>query len=88
MFAVGQKVECINDTNGEHTSNYGAGFNYGLRRGAIYTVAHGEDSYGIIVLAEVDGGWFKDRFRPVVERKTDISIFTAMLTPKTENADA
>lgn len=29
-----------------------------------------------------------DNFRPVVERKTDISIFTAMLTPSTERVQA
>lgn len=29
---------------------------------------------------EPEGGWFPWRFRPVQQRKTDISIFTAMLT--------
>lgn len=30
-------------------------------------------------------GYDADRFRPVVERKTDISVFTAMLTPTPES---
>lgn len=29
-------------------------------------------------------GWLAESFRPVVERKTDISIFTAMLNPSRE----
>ena len=32
--------------------------------------------------------FFAFRFRPLVERKTDISIFTRMLTPKKVGADA
>lgn len=32
--------------------------------------------------------WRGSRFRPVVERKTDISIFTAMLNPSKRSVDA
>jgi hypothetical protein len=35
---------------------------------------------------EGDGGWLPSRFRAVPERKTDISIFTRMLTDKTVDA--
>lgn len=33
-------------------------------------------------------GMYTSRFRPLVERKTDISIFTAMLTPSPVTVDA
>jgi hypothetical protein len=36
----------------------------------------------------VEVSWPDYRFRPVVERPTDISIFKAMLTPKTAEIDA
>lgn len=32
----------------------------------------------------VEKGWDATEFRPIVERKTDISIFTKMLTPDKE----
>lgn len=37
---------------------------------------------------EHQDGFAAQRFRPVVERKTDISIFQAMLEPKKARADA
>jgi hypothetical protein len=33
-------------------------------------------------------GFSVSRFRPIVERKTDISIFTAMLNPSKQGVDA
>ena len=33
-------------------------------------------------------GYYAKYFRPVTERKTDISIFTAMLTPNRQSVDA
>ena len=33
-------------------------------------------------------GWIARRFRPLVERKTDISIFKKMLVPKRATEDA
>lgn len=58
-------------------------------RGAIYTVTtcrvHPVWNNLGVKIAEIqvhEFDWFRaDRFRPVVERKTDISIFTAMLNP-------
>lgn len=90
-FRVGQKVVCVDAHDIEVVT--------GLVLGATYTV-HGiapTDGYGThgIFLCEVlppeplSGGLYgfrASRFRPAVERKTDISIFTEMLT--TERADA
>lgn len=35
-----------------------------------------------------EGAFLASRFRPVQERKTDISVFTAMLNPQSEVVDA
>lgn len=77
MFTVGQKVVCID----------ASGFEDRLCQGAVYTVtsmnaeflrvdckSYGDD--------EISRGYYKRRFRPIVERKTDISIFKRMLTPQ------
>ena len=79
MFRVGQKVVCINDVDGDAKSPYGMGYANGLRKGEIYTVIAIRSSDCIDVDRITRGGWFADRFRPVVDRKTDISIFTEML---------
>jgi hypothetical protein len=89
-FRVGQKVVCV-----DSATRFIPG-STGLVEGAIYTVI--ETGVGLfcgelwITVAEVaarsDEGFFANRFRPVVERKTDISIFKKMLTPKHERADA
>jgi len=79
MFHVGQKVVCVNASNGDRESNFGRGYDLGLREGEIYTVlsAHAE----FIEVDRVKGGcgWDAVRFRPLVEHKTDISIFQRML---------
>lgn len=66
----------------------------GLTRGAIYTIRSLNVVFGTPVcrLQEITRGWepifggesyfAQARFRPVVERKTDISIFTRMLKTK------
>ena len=82
MFRVGQKVVCVDsgrDLLGRKSN---------LVKGQIYTVA---GTYQVqdkvaVTLCEVEPGddcigWWASRFRPIVERKTDISIFKAMLTP-------
>ena len=83
-FRAGQKVECIDSTpdfRGRPTP---------LVFGAIYEVecVVGPDKTGIMGLVIIGcysphpfNAWRSTRFRPFVERKTDISIFTAMLTP-------
>lgn len=76
----------------------------GLAKGRVYTVrAVGPGSYSIpaLWLQEISratsffsDGWVGEpgfasaRFRPVVERKTDISIFTAMLNPSDKRVEA
>ena len=87
-FRVGQKVVCVN------AANIFAPGSAPLVEDAIYTVRSIERRSGGegVALVEIigepwDGGGFPEvmfhthRFRPVVERKTDISIFTKMLTP-------
>lgn len=76
-FRVGQEVVCVDED--EATKHYG------IYKDRVYTIASIFEKAGAIFvyLAEVtsDGGWYASRFRPVVTRKTDISVFTAMLTP-------
>ncbi len=76
-FRIGQKVECV-DSTGEEPH---------LRRGVIYTVTRNEylpQYINVSCCSEHEGvlgaGWRARRFRPIVECKTDISIFTKMLT--------
>lgn len=71
---------------------------HNLNEGDIYTITALGSEWDVIKNAEfltllVDGAWhFGSRhvgfpsfqFRPVVETKTDISVFTKMLTPKRE----
>ena len=61
----------------------------GLTRGNIYTVRRitATEYQTLLALEEIDRpcagpdpGFRADRFRPLIERKTDISIFTKMLT--------
>ena len=90
-FRVGQKVVCMDATN---TNTLGTPE---LVKGRIYTLA--SVYLGLVTLVEptlpVMGfqrpayiEFRESRFRPVVERKTDISIFTAMLTPKNVGVSA
>lgn len=89
-FHVGQKVVCV------VSDDYGV-----TVEGRVYTVssliprgkseADGRMVPGI-TLHEVApffyAGFDSRRFRPVAERKTDISIFTAMLTGQKAKVDA
>ena len=78
MFRVGQKVVCIRGTI----------LCPCLRQDKIYTCL-GFDRFGLMIVDCYDGphSWFKDRFRPIVERKTDITIFKALLTPSKERVN-
>ena len=72
MFHVGQKVVCVDDRG---TSLVRAGHEYIVRETqAAYLCLHG-------VRGTVADGMFATRFRPVIERKTNISVFTALLDP-------
>lgn len=94
-FRVGQKVVCIDDENFARLDIVSDL----PRKGRVYTVAwYGcrptdlgvpgvflrELKSGICPTHKVTVAWRATRFRPVVERKTDISIFTAMLSPSRE----
>lgn len=81
LFHPGQRVVCVNVTPGP----YGMGV-VKVRKGVIYTVK----GYILdaVLLEEEDPspftGWFEWRFRPIVERKTDIGIFRKLLVPNTK----
>jgi hypothetical protein len=91
-FHVGQKVVCIFHLP-ENLRRADAIY---PEKGVVYTVrghAGGTDGKERVLLAEIHNvpmawrlgfqefGFNAEAFRPVVERKTDISIFTAMLKP-------
>jgi hypothetical protein len=85
MFYVGQKVVCIDNST----------WAFWCERplvGPIYTISaswrhsSGEELVDLVELPCRDHflvafGFVGARFRPIVERKTDISIFKKMLTP-------
>jgi hypothetical protein len=74
-FRVGQKVVCVDAGSWRH-----------LKNGTVYTVlatwAIDDGDPGFLTVDSQRGGgqYRRRRFRPIVERKTDISIFTEMLT--------
>lgn len=87
MFQTGQKVICIVESHYWETFDWPA-----PEKGRIYTVS-GIDSVAPLSLhlRELSLGvpsYWAVGFRPVVERKTDISIFKALLQPNNirENA--
>lgn len=79
---VGMKLVCVNN-DGQHQH---------LRLDAVYTIAAIGKAFGrlYVGLVEVPGAgpfnWYAYRFRPVQPRKTDISVFTAMLSPQKVSA--
>ena len=82
MFRVGQKVVCV-DASGNASLV--------LREGNIYVVIGPAEIKAAKDCVMIDckplnqlrgnRDWMASRFRPIIERKTDISIFKAMLTP-------
>lgn len=96
-FHVGQKVVCV---NGRWTHPCASLVRDLPRKGAVYHVRDIEgpdigsidcDFIRLIELRNpIASGMIKEpsfaarNFRPVIERKTDISIFTRMLTPNKE----
>jgi hypothetical protein len=88
-FHVGQKVCCVDDEPDAGREWSGAA----LKAGTVYTIRDfvsdhypGENELCVRlveVIRQYDGFGFRaSRFRPVVERKTDISVLTALLEPK------
>lgn len=74
-FYVGQRVECVRDTGDQH------GREMLIRKGEVYTIASfvvsnwGSEGVTLQEVTPPPGivGWKLSHFRPVVERKTDIS---------------
>ncbi len=92
-FRIGQKVVCVAPPP--------AGGWIGCVVGEIYTIRSmqvcpvekqlGLRLHGItlpICSLGGEGAFYATRFRPVVERKTDISIFVKMLHPSTQKVSA
>jgi hypothetical protein len=87
MFRVGQKVVCVDDLPPPGFD----GQDMLIRRGVIYTVREvglpsWMDGTECIRLSEVrqandDTPYWARRFRPIVDRPTDISVFKEMLHP-------
>lgn len=68
-FRIGQKVVLVDDARLPR---------HGPVKGRVYTV--GATKAKFIELGEIPNcSWFSSRFRPVVERKTDISAFKEIL---------
>jgi hypothetical protein len=94
-FHVGQKVVCVNDNFELGFANQinipEKGVVYTVRDIELATGVAGQKAI-IVRLEEVvnpvldwdngrmEVGFFPSRFRPLITRKTDISVFTAMLT--------
>lgn len=76
MFRIGQKVVCVDDAGTTIVKN-----------GAVYIVTgNGVSLFGndLIAGSHLTGGaafsgMYAHRFRPIVERKTDISVFVEIL---------
>ncbi len=90
-FRVGQKVVCVDDTHRVTGKRHPC-----LENGRVYEVG----SFGVtwrgtegihlvgVTNRRPEQAFYKERFRPVIERKTDISIFTALLNPANHRVDA
>lgn len=91
MFRVGQKVVCVDTTiaNTALLRPYEGGWQSNkLIKGQIYTISavglvHPFDLLGLpaVHVAELDPTFpiWAHRFRPIVDRKTDISVFQEIL---------
>lgn len=85
MFKIGQKVVCV-DASSPPIRGHRSDPDWPVK-GQIYTVAdlRIDPSSGLPALQTEEQGskyvWYqRRRFRPLVERKTDISIFTKILS--------
>lgn len=91
-FHVGQKVVCVEAATGSCECRHEPDKNN------ICTVANVYMHHmGLVLELEefpapkcqhFDPGWLAESFRPIVERKTDISVFTEMLTDTKVGVDA
>ena len=89
MFNIGQKVVCVigGETSAPNIPTDQPWYWRGDPpvKGRIYTITGFEHNdywnHDVVRLAEIgnDQGYWVGRFRPIVEKKTDISIFTEIL---------
>jgi hypothetical protein len=79
-FRVGQKVVCVDASAGSDWTRKW------LIQHKVYTVSFISKNRIDVIGVRKPYGFWPHRFRPVVERKTDISIFTAMLNPSKRGA--
>lgn len=96
MFHIGQEVVCV-DAKGNECLVEGAKYTITCVIPGMF-VAKGPERFDNrtcagLHLAEIgqEHGYvpfYASRFRPVIRRATDISIFTAMLNPKKVREDA
>lgn len=93
MFHVGQKVTAVLPPNLSLQEEGEVPYEMGM----VYTIRSIEEfaPFGIglrfveiknppvaTVLGVMERGWHQEYFRPIVEQKTDISVFEKMLNPK------
>ncbi len=100
MFYVGQKVCCVNYPVRavEQWRRKYPDANFPIL-GQVYTIRAIDVWFGETLLrfvevnnahlpSDMEAGFSARHFRPLVERKTDISIFEAMLNPSDEQVSA
>jgi hypothetical protein len=89
-FFVGQKVLCIKSKRWRsmHNGRFMSSAERGPKYLEVVTIREFDDSFlrfveyrNSPIRGGVECSFDPRHFRPVVERKTDISIFTKMLTP-------
>ena len=89
MFRIGQKVVCV-DNKVRPITAYPEILKK-LKVNGIYHIAKVTHEGAGVHIAEIISpnktSFFSDRFRPVVERKTDISTFEKLLNTKNHKVD-
>ena len=89
MFRIGQKVVCI-DNKVRPITAYPESLKK-LKVNGIYhivKITHGGAGVHIAeIAAPGETSFYSDRFRPIVERKTDISTFEKLLDTKNHKVD-
>ncbi len=89
MFRIGQKVVCVDNKVRPMTAHPEILKN--LKVNGIYhitKITHGGLGVHIAeILSPNETSFFSNRFRPVVERKTDISTFEKLLDTKNHKVD-
>jgi len=89
MFRIGQKVVCVDNKIRPRTAYPEILKN--LKVNGIYHIVKITHGGAGVHIAEVEApgetSFFSDRFRPVIEHKTDISTFEKLLDTKNHKVD-